>query len=108
MPIPRRRRDAHCSDTGALRRYVREMVVPASGGTCQVCDMNPKFTHSENEHQLSLGLVDPLLDYVKTDAFSHGDRPLTCAAAKERFNVGSQTWTSPRRRRADTCYPRLG
>lgn len=49
--------------------------------------MNPKFTHSVNEHQLSLGLVDPLLDYVKTDAFSHGDRPLTYAAAKERFNV---------------------
>ena len=84
------------------------MVVPTSGATCQVCDMNPKFTHSENEHQLSLGLVDPLLDYVKTDASSHGDRPLTYAAAKERFNVGSQTWTSPRRRRADTCYPRLG
>lgn len=49
--------------------------------------MNPKFTHSKNEPPLSLGLVDPLLDYVKTDAFSHGDRPLTYAAAKERFNV---------------------
>lgn len=63
------------------------MVVAASGGTCQICDMNPKFTHSVNEHGLSLALVAPLLEYVKTDAFSRGDRPLTYAAALERFHV---------------------
>jgi hypothetical protein len=49
--------------------------------------MNPKFTHSVNEHELALQLIDPLLEYVKTDAFSRGDRPLTHAAALDRFNV---------------------
>ncbi|MDO8309004.1 MAG: hypothetical protein Q7V58_11680 [Actinomycetota bacterium] len=65
------------------------MVVAESGGTCQICDMNPKFTHSVNEHELSMQLVDPLLDYVKTDAFSHGDRPLTYAGARDRFKVST-------------------
>lgn len=63
------------------------MAVAVSGGTCQVCTMNPKFTHSANEHELALLLVDPLLEYVKTDAFSRGDRPLTYAAAISRFDV---------------------
>jgi hypothetical protein len=63
------------------------MVVAESGGTCQVCTMNPKFTHSVKEHERALLLVDPLLEYVKTDAFSRGDRPLTYAAAISRFDV---------------------
>jgi hypothetical protein len=49
--------------------------------------MNPKFTHSVNEHDCALLLIDPLLEYVKTDAFSRGDRPLTHAAAIARFDV---------------------
>ena len=84
---PPPRGDARCSDTSVVRRYVRETVPPAKVVTCQGCDMNPKFTHSVNEHQLSRGIVEPLLDHVKTDAFAHGDRPITYAAAKERFNV---------------------
>lgn len=71
----------------ALWGYVRDMAEVASGGTCQICVMNPKFTHSVNEHALSLALIDPLLEYVKTDAFSRGDRPLTYAAVRERFDV---------------------
>ena len=49
--------------------------------------MNPKFTHSVKEHERALLLIDPLLEYVKTDAFSRGDRPLTQAAAIARFDV---------------------
>lgn len=49
--------------------------------------MNPKFTHSVNEHELAERLVRPLLDYVKIDAFSDGDRPLTYAGAIARFDV---------------------
>lgn len=74
-------------DTRFADRYVRGVVAAPSGGTCQTCQMNPKFTHSVNEHHLALALVDPLLDYVKTDAFSDGDRPLTYAVALERFDV---------------------
>ena len=89
MPIPRRRRDAHCSDTGALRRYVRETVPPAKVVTCQGCDMNPKFTHSVNEHQLSRGIVDPLLDNVRQ--LKHSIRIITAYSIgiKQSFDVVS-------------------
>ena len=49
--------------------------------------MSSRFTHSVREHDLALMLVDPLLEYVKTDAFSRGDRPLTYAGALARFDV---------------------
>ena len=29
--------------------------------------MNPKFTHSVNDHELALALMGPFLDYVKTE-----------------------------------------
>ncbi len=51
--------------------------------------MNPKFTHSVNEHALAEHLVAPLLAYVKVDAFSEGDRPLTYRQAIDRFDVGT-------------------
>lgn len=63
------------------------MAVSPPVGTCQICVMNPKLTHTVNEHELALELIDPLLLYIKTDAFSRGDRPLTYAAALERFGV---------------------
>jgi len=49
--------------------------------------MNPKFTHSVNEHGLALELLNPFLEYVKTDAFSNGDRPMTYAQVIQRFDV---------------------
>ncbi len=63
------------------------METPASGGTCGICDMNPKFTHTVNEHEVAERWMAPLLEYVKTDAFSRGDRPLTYAAAIPRFGL---------------------
>ncbi|MDO9486230.1 MAG: hypothetical protein Q7K25_09255 [Actinomycetota bacterium] len=59
----------------------------ATGGTCQICTMNPKLTHTANEHELALQLKGPFLDYVKTDAFSGGDRPMTYAQVIKRFEI---------------------
>jgi len=64
-----------------------------SGGTCQICSVEGKYTHSVREHQVASQLVDPFLDFVKTDAFSNGDRRMSYAEAIARFNVD----TSPRR-----------
>ncbi|MFA7324298.1 MAG: hypothetical protein WC005_08065 [Candidatus Nanopelagicales bacterium] len=56
-------------------------------GKCQICVMNPKLTHSANEHQLAEDLVGPFLEHVKTDAFTGGDRPMTYAQVISRFDV---------------------
>lgn len=51
--------------------------------------MDPKYTHSVNEHRLAEGLVEPLLAFVKDDAFTNSDTTLTYAQAIARFSVGT-------------------
>ena len=73
--------------TFALGVYIQWMTPPTDIRTCQICAMNPKFTHSATEHQLAEELVGPFLEYVKTDAFSGGDRPMTYAQVIKRFDI---------------------
>ncbi|MDQ5973774.1 MAG: hypothetical protein QG661_983 [Actinomycetota bacterium] len=69
--------------------YRQGVNPPLLDGTCTVCTMNPKHLHSASEHALALQLQGPLLEYVKTDAFSRGDRPLTYAATITRFDLNT-------------------
>ena len=49
--------------------------------------MNPKYTHSAREHLTADAWVDPLLNYIKSDAFTDEDRPLTYQGAIDRFSL---------------------
>ena len=49
--------------------------------------MNPKYSHSVDEHRMAETWIDPLLSHVKTDAFSRGDRPVTYQGAIARFDL---------------------
>lgn len=75
-----------------LRTTVSGMTLSNSpdggpSGPCTECDMNPKYPHSAREHRTANGWVEPLVAYIKSDAFTDEDRPLTYQGAIDRFDL---------------------
>lgn len=53
--------------------------------------MRERFTHTAREHELAQDWVAPMVQHVKTDAFTSRDTPLTYAKAIQRFGFESTT-----------------
>lgn len=66
--------------------------------------MNPKYTHSAREHRTANGWVEPLVAYIKSDAFTDEDRPLTYQGAIDRFDL--RTERLPRHHNAEVYLNR--
>jgi hypothetical protein len=57
--------------------------------TCRICASHAKYSHTEREHEVAEAWIPDFLSYIKTDAFSGTDRPLTFTSAAEKFSLGT-------------------
>jgi hypothetical protein len=55
--------------------------------TCHACPSNPKYTHSQREHDVADAWIPALVDYIKVDAFASLDRPLSYKDAVTKFSL---------------------
>lgn len=58
--------------------------------TCGTCEMDPRFTHTTREHEVAQEWIPGLLAYIKTDAFTAGDRTLSYGEAIDYFHLDCQ------------------
>src|SRR6185312_6502992 len=61
------------------------MRATATSAMCTECAVQTQFTHSVREHERAQEWVDPLVAWVKDDAFVRADSPMTCSEAMARF-----------------------
>jgi hypothetical protein len=67
------------------------MPATATSAMCTECAVQTQFTHSVREHELAEAWVDPLVGWVKDDAFVRADSPMTYAEAMARFRLDTTT-----------------
>lgn len=58
-----------------------------TSSTCTTCASNPKYTHTVREHDVAELWIPALYDYIKQDAFSDVDRPISYKDAVTKFDL---------------------
>jgi hypothetical protein len=61
--------------------------VEPTSSTCRACASNPKYTHTEREHELADQWIPFLYAHIKQDVFTDRDRPISYKDAVGKYGL---------------------